>query len=374
MIIPQIVWQIIFYAFCAVTAIQVFYYLFFFIRLAFYKEKPKTVINQQPVSVILCARNEAANLAKNLPGILFQDYKTTHEIIVVNDNSDDESKYIIDEYKKEFKNLTVVALSHEAKLIQGKKYPLSMGILSSKYETLLLTDADCIPATEHWVGLMQDGYRDGVEIVFGYGAYTKAAGVLNKLIRFETFHTALQYLSYSLAGLPYMGVGRNLSYKKDVFIKNKGFSAINHLPSGDDDLFINKVASKKNTAIVINPDAHTLSEPKRTFTDWMKQKNRHYTTAKFYKPNHKFLLGLYSASFFLFYPLLIVSMLFFNWWIPLCVFGVRFLLQALVFAKSMKKLNESDLLPWFWLLDIWMFLYQILFIPALFKRPQQNWN
>lgn len=374
MIIPQIVWQVVFYAFCAVTAIQVFYYLFFFARLAFYKEKPKTVINQQPVSVILCARNEAANLAKNLPGILFQDYKTTHEIIVVNDNSDDESKYIIDEYKKEFKNLNVLALSHEAKLIQGKKYPLSMGILSSKYETLLLTDADCIPATEHWVGLMQDGYRDDVEIVFGYGAYTKASGVLNKLIRFETFHTALQYLSYSLAGLPYMGVGRNLSYKKDVFIKNKGFSAINHLPSGDDDLFINKVATKKNTNIVINPDAHTLSEPKKTFAEWMKQKNRHYTTAKFYKSKHKFLLGLYAASFFLMYPLLVVSIVFFNWWMPLCVFGVRFLLQALVFAKSMKKLNESDLLPWFWLLDIWQFLYQILFIPALVKKPQQNWN
>ncbi len=372
--IPQIVWQIVFYAFCAVTAIQVFYYLFFFIRLAFYKEKAKTTINQHPISVIICAKNEAANIAKNLPGVLFQDYKTTHEVIVVNDNSDDESKYIIDEYKKEFKNLNVIELSHEALLIQGKKYPLSMGILSSKYETLLLTDADCIPASEHWISLMQNGYSEGIEIVFGYGAYNKTAGVLNKLIRFETFHTALQYLSYSLAGLPYMGVGRNLSYKKDVFKRNKGFSSINHLPSGDDDLFINKVAAKKNTSIVIDKDAHTLSVPKTTFSDWMKQKNRHYTTAKFYKPKHKFLLGLYSASFFLFYPLMIVSLIFFNWWMALAVFGVRFLMQALVYAKSMKKLNEADLIPWFWLLDIWMFLYQALFIPALFKKPQQHWS
>jgi hypothetical protein len=171
-----------------------------------------------------------------------------------------------------------------------------------------------------------------------------------------------------------MGVGRNLSYKKEVFIRNKGFSSINHLPSGDDDLFINQVANKKNTAIVIHPDAHTLSEPKKTFNEWMKQKNRHYTTAKFYSFKHKFFLGLYSASFFLFYPLLVVSMVFFSWWMALSVFGVRFLLQAFVYSKSMKKLNESDLLPWFFLLDLWMFLYQVLFIPALFKRPQQNWN
>jgi hypothetical protein len=221
---------------------------------------------------------------------------------------------------------------------------------------------------------MQDGYSDGIEIVFGYGAYSKAPGTLNKLIRFETFHTALQYFSYSLAGVPYMGVGRNLSYKKDVFIRNKGFSSINHLPSGDDDLFINQVATKNNTAIVIDPEAHTMSEPKTTFNDWMKQKNRHYTTAKFYSTKHKFLLGMYSTSFFLFYPLLLASMIFFSWWISLCVFGVRLLLQALVFSKTMKKLNESDLLPWFFLLDLWMFLYQALFIPALFKKPQQNWN
>jgi hypothetical protein len=249
-----------------------------------------------------------------------------------------------------------------------------MGILSSKYETLLLTDADCVPATEHWISSMQNSYSDGIEIVLGYGAYIKSAGVLNKLIRFETFHTALQYLSFALAGIPYMGVGRNLSYKKDVFKRNKGFSSINHLPSGDDDLFINKVATKHNTAISINPNAFTVSETKKSFADWMKQKNRHYTTAKFYKPKYKFLLGLYNASFFLFYPLMIVSIVFFNWWMTLAVFGVRFLLQALVYGKAMKKLDEKDLIAWFWLLDIWMFLYQMLFIPALVKRPQQNWN
>lgn len=374
MMIPAIVWQIIFYAFCAVTAVQVFYYLFFFIRLAFYKEKTKTVSNQQPVSIIICAKNEAANLAKNLPGILFQDYHTTHEIIVVNDNSDDESKYVIDEYKKDFKNINVIELVQEAKLITGKKFPLSMGIKSSKYETLLLTDADCVPASEHWVNLMQSAYNSNTEIVLGYGAYAKEKSVLNKLIRFETFHTAVQYFSFALAGLPYMGVGRNLSYKRDLFIKNKGFSSMNHLPSGDDDLFINKVASKHNTAIVINPNAFTISQPKKTFTDWMKQKYRHYTTAKFYKPQHKFLLGLYSASFMLFYPLLAVSIIFFNWWMALSVYGIRLLLQTVVYVKIMKKLNEKDLMPWFWLLDLWMFFYQILFAPALFKKPESQWN
>jgi hypothetical protein len=108
---------------------------------------------------------------------------------------------------------------------------------------------------------MQDAYNDGIEVVLGYGAYKKYPGMLNKFIRFETFHTALQYFSYALAGKPYMGVGRNLSYRKDIFVRNKGFSSINQIPSGDDDLFINMVATKENTAVVIDKDAHTLSEP-----------------------------------------------------------------------------------------------------------------
>lgn len=372
--VPPIVWDIIFYVFCTVITIQIFYYLYFFRRLAFYKEPIKASNIQYAVSIIVCARDEANNLANNLPGLLVQDYKTTHEIVVVNDNSLDDSKYLIDEFKKSFKNINHLLLTQEAKLISGKKFPLSMGIKSAKHEIVLLTDADCVPASEHWMHKMQDAYADNIEVVLGYGAYKKKSGLLNKLIRFETFHTALQYFSYALAGKPYMGVGRNLSYKKEVFLRNKGFSSINMIPSGDDDLFINQVANKHNTAIVIDPEAHTLSEPKTSWTEWMNQKYRHYTTAKFYKPIHKFLLGLYSLTLFAIYPLLAVSIIFYCWWLPLAVFGVRLLLQGIILYKSMKKLNESDLWPWFILFDLWMPLYYLFTLPAIWKSPKKTWG
>ncbi len=365
---------IVFIAFCVITIIQIFYYLFFFRRLAVYKAPLKTASISQPVSVIICARDEADNLAKNLPGILVQDYKTTHEIIVVNDNSTDETKYVIDEYKKSFKNLVNIELTQEAKLIMGKKFPLSMGIKSAKYETLILTDADCVPASEFWVDHVQQAYQDETEVVLGYGAYHKKPGLLNKLIRFETFHSALQYFSYALAGIPYMGVGRNLSYKREVFMRNKGFSSMNMIPSGDDDLFINKVATKHNTAIMIEPDSHTLSEAKKTWNDWMRQKYRHYTTSKYYKPIHKFLLGSYSLSLVLFYPLFAASAALYIWWIALIVLGLRLIIQAIILNKTMKKLNEQDLWPFFILFDIWMFFYFLITVPALWKKPKQKWN
>jgi len=365
--------EIIFFVFAASTAIQIIYYTCFFSRVAFFKKKEKIKSQQHPVSVVICARDEDENLARNLPGVLVQKYSSSFEVVVVNDNSVDDSKYILQELKKTFKSLDVVELTQEAKLIAGKKYPLSVGIREANHEVLLLTDADCVPASENWIQKMQDGYDDNIEIVLGYGAYHKRKGFLNKLIRFETFHTALQYLSYALAGMPYMGVGRNLSYTKGLFIRNKGFSSINNIPSGDDDLFINKVATKKNTAIVIDPDAITRSIPKTTWAGWLKQKSRHYTTAKYYKPKHKFLLGVYFSTQFVYYPLLAASIIFYDWRLALPVFGLRLIIQAFVFYKSMKKMGEKDLWPWLIFLDMWMFFYYIIFAPALWKRPQKNW-
>jgi cellulose synthase/poly-beta-1,6-N-acetylglucosamine synthase-like glycosyltransferase len=370
-------WWLLFSVFCTITLTQLFYYLFFFSRLSLYKPGIKTVSHTHPVSVIVCARDEAANLARNLPGILVQQYPTTHEVLVVDDNSFDDTRYLLEALQKEFRQLQVVELKQEAKLIPGKKFPLSVGIRTAKHEVVLLTDADCVPASEHWINRMQEAYTDDTEIVLGYGAYHKKKGYLNRLIRWETFHTALQYLSYALAGMPYMGVGRNLSYKKTVFTRHKGFSAHNHIPSGDDDLFINMAAHKQNTRICIDPDSFTLSVPATTWAKWVKQKRRHYSTGRHYKPLHKALLGAYSLSHFLYYPFLLVLGLLSGlpqlYWV-LGVLGLRLLVQALVLIPALKKLGERDLIPWIPLLDVWMFFYYAIFAIALIQKPKRAWN
>jgi glycosyltransferase involved in cell wall biosynthesis len=366
--------EIVFFIFCLVCLVQLFYYGWFFQRLAFFKPNEREKSQEHPVSVIICARDDAGKLAANLPGSLVQRYSTTHEIIVVNHNSQDDTRYLLDEFKKTFKDLHIVNLEYDAIGIPGKKYPLGIGIKEAKHEIVLLTDADCVPASEFWIQKMQGAYDQEIEIVLGYSPYQKKAGVLNKLIRFETFHSALQYLSYALAGTPYMGVGRNLSYKKDLFFRSKGFSAINHLPGGDDDLFINRVATSSNTGIVIDPDTFTVSEPKKNFPDWIKQKFRHFSASRFYRPKHKWLLGLYSISHFLFYPAFFLRIVFFDWRLALAVFGIRFLVQAFVFYKTMEKLGEKDLFPWWWLFDVWMFAYYLIFAPTLWRKPSPNWN
>lgn len=360
--------------FSLVTLMQLYFYLRYFRLLAFYRPQERIAHSQHPVSVIVCARDEADELETNLPGVLVQDYKTTHEVVVVNDNSQDDTKYLLEGLYKHFRQLHIVELKQEAMHIPGKKFPLSVGIKSAKHELLLLTDADCIPASEHWVRKMQDAFTPGVEIVLGYGAYKKKAGLLNKLVRFDAFHTALQYLSFALGGMPYMGVGRNLAYRRALFFQQKGFAAHHHLPGGDDDLFINGCATPSNTAIVVDQDAFTHSTPPASWSEWIKQKERHNSTGKYYKWKHRWVLGLYMASQFLFYPLFVAALLFVDWRWVLGIFGLRLVLQAFILFKTMKKLGEKDLFGLFLLWDIWMFFYYLIFASSIWKTPGKQWN
>ncbi len=361
-------------AFCLAVLIQAVYYLRYFRLLAFYREKQELSAKEQAVSVIICARDEADEIEANLPGVLAQTYRSTHEIVVVNDNSQDDTKYLLEGLYRDFKQLHIVELKQEAVHIPGKKFPLSMGIKSAKHELLLLTDADCIPASENWILKMQAAFKDGIQIVLGYGAYKRKKGLLNRIIRFDTFHTALQYLSCAIAGQPYMGVGRNLAYKRELFFKQKGFAAHHHLPGGDDDLFINACATTENTAIVIDKDTFTYSTPPSSIGEWINQKERHNSTGKYYKQKHKLMLGCYMTSHFLLYPLMAAALITFDWRLVLGIWGIRFLIQGIVFFKSMKKLGEADLFPFFWLWDIWMFFYYLIFISALWKKPRNQWN
>lgn len=359
--------------FILASVVQLFYYLRYFRLLAFYRKKERRSLREHAVSVVICARDEADELEVNLPGVLVQSYKSTHEVVLVNDNSQDDTKYLLDGLYKQFRQLHIVELKQEAMHIPGKKFPLSVGIKSAKHEVLLLTDADCIPSSEHWLKKMQDGFAHDIEIVLGYGAYKKRKGLLNKIVRFDAFHTALQYLSSALAGSPYMGVGRNLAYKKELFYRQKGFAAHHHLPGGDDDLFINATATSSNTAVVIDPEAFTYSTPPVSWSTWMAQKERHNSTGKYYKWQHRLMLGIYMTSHFIYYPLFILSLLTFDYRWVAGIFSARLLVQSMVFFRSMKKLGESDLFPLFWLWDIWMFFYYLGFASSIWKKPRSQW-
>ena len=364
---------IVFIIFIACTIKQLLFYWGIFSRLAFFREKKK-IIKKQPVSVVLCAKNEYYNLKKNLQVILEQDY-FDFEVVVVNDSSNDESIDLLNELSTKYQNLKIVDIKQNLNFFSGKKFPLSLGIKSAKNELILLTDADCKPSSKNWISKMVSNFGNKTEIVLGYGPYYKRKDFLNKLIRFDTLHIAIQYLSFSMCGLTYMGVGRNLAYRKSLFYKSKGFISHYKIKSGDDDLFINRVANKNNTQIEIDPETFTFSEAEKTFSGWIKQKKRHLSTGKYYKKKFLFFLENFSLSQSLFYPTFIILLCFnYNIYFILSLFIIRLLSQLFILKKCMNKLNEKKLLVLSPFLElILIILNPFLLLSNLFVK-QNKWK
>ncbi|MDD4672898.1 MAG: glycosyltransferase [Bacteroidales bacterium] len=282
--------------------IQLFFYLVVYVRVTPNRSKKKKVTpsNLPPVSVVICARNEEKNLEEFLPLVLEQDYPD-FEVVVVDDCSADDSDMVLKRLSARYPNLKTTAIKVDNNFFHGKKLALTVGIKAAKNSWVLLTDADCKPSGSLWLASMAANFRSPNQVVLGYGGYIETKGLLNKFIRFDTFFIAMQYMGFALFGKPYMGVGRNLAYTKDIFFKNKGFARYNHIASGDDDLFVQKVARSKNTTVEYCLQSHTRSVACTTFKQWAKQKRRHLTTAPLYRGGIKFWLGLEPVSRLLFW-------------------------------------------------------------------------
>jgi cellulose synthase/poly-beta-1,6-N-acetylglucosamine synthase-like glycosyltransferase len=352
------------------TIVQLVYYWGIYGKVAFFKQKNEFVRSDQPVSVIVCARDEYYHLKENLPLLLAQDY-SSFEVVVVNHGSEDETEFLLRDLSKEYKNLKIVNVKQDLNFFTGKKFPLSIGIKSASYDILLFTDADCVPASNQWLRRMAANFTEGTEIVLGYGAYSKSKSLLNLLIRFDTTRIAMNYLGFARAGMPYMGVGRNMAYRKSLFYRQNGFISHYRIQSGDDDLFINKAATAKNTRIEIQADAHTISKPKASFDQWLRQKCRHLMTGGFYKPAHKFALGSFAVSQVLFWALAIALLV--MWYQPYIVLGIialRLFSQLMVTGKVMQKLSEKGfllLVPFFEL--FLMIISPILAFANMLSKP-----
>ena len=363
-------------AFGLTFLIQLFFYLFYYLRIGFYKRKQNTITEKEGVSVIICAKNEEKNLEKFLPSILEQDYPN-YEVIVVNDCSEDETEFVIQRFQKKYKHLKTTSIKKDDKFYHSKKLALTIGIKAAKNDILLLTDADCRAESPQWIEKIQKNFTDKIEIVLGYGGYFPEKKLINNLIRFDTLFIAIQYLTFALARKAYMGVGRNLAYRKSLFFKNKGFASHYHIESGDDDLFINQVANKKNISIEISKKSITRSTAESTFSAWYKQKKRHTTTGELYKFKTKWRIFCENASRVSYYALFVLSLLFFSEYYLYITgtFIFRMILQLIVYKVAMKRLNEKYLLLPSLLYDIVMPFLNLSFVLVnIFSRKKNKWK
>ncbi len=359
--------------------VQLIYYTCCYSKLLTYWnsiKKGKITFNTTlpPVSVIICAKNEANNLQKFLPSILEQNYPS-FEVIVVNDGSTDDSEDILMVLKHTYPHLHTTFVPQAAKYIDSKKIALVLGIKAAKNEILLFTDADCHTISKDWIEKIVRNFDDNTEIVLGYGAYRKTKGFVNHLIGYDTLFIAIQYLSFALAKKTYMGVGRNMAYKKSLFYKNKGFASHLNIQSGDDDLFISEASSKTNTKIEIHPNSITVSEPNTSLKRWFNQKQRHISTSKYYKWRSKFILGTEVFSRGLFYISTIALMLALPSHTTYIVVGsfifVRYIAQITIINYAATILGERKYISSIPLFDILLPLFNLyVWCRSLIHRKQ----
>jgi glycosyltransferase involved in cell wall biosynthesis len=343
---------------------------------AFTRHQPKeTPIDYMPLSVVICAKNEAENLKAYLPLILNQDYPD-FQVVVVNDCSTDESEMVLAQLKEKHPHLYYTSIPIDKKFYHGKKLALTLGIKAAIHEHVVLTDADCYPVSDKWLTQMATSFQSGKEIILGYGAYETQKGFLNHLIRFETFWNTVQYFGFSLTIKPFMGVGRNLAYKKELFHKRSVFKKHLNLASGDDDLFVLEVAQKSNTNICYSADSHTISVPPRNWEDWKNQRKRHLSSSLHYPWLIKSWLILEPLTRQILW-LLTLSSIFFPNLAPYigALFLSLTLYKLVVTRKAQQKLNEKrlywSLLIFDWLMPI---LLGILWINNLLRPKKIKWK
>jgi len=331
--------------------LQLFFYLYYYRGVLKKSNRVRNGIAtyetaQPPVSIIICARNQAFSLEQNLPLILEQDYPD-FQVVVVNDASTDDTENVLVRLEQSHHNLYHTFVPIGVQSVSAKKMAMTIGIKAAKYDILLLTEANCIPISNQWISSIMRHFDAKCDIVFGYSSYKTVKGFLNSLVTYDTLFTALQFMGFAEIGRPYMGFGQNLAYRKDLFFKNRGFASHLNLKSGEDDLFVGEIANTTNTNIDVSPESKIMAYTSDIWDHWKEQKKDRLSTSSFYRAGTKFRSGMEIFSRFLFYVLsiglLIIGILGQN--IPMIVFSgvlfiIRYILQLEVLNKSAKCFDE----------------------------------
>lgn len=370
--------QIVFMVLCASLVVQLIQYWAIFGKMAFFHQKKEKKLDiLPPVSVVICARDEYENMDKYLISVLEQDYPE-FEVVVVNNSDDDQMSYFfLKDLAKRYPHLKHVEIKPDINFFIGKKFPLSIGIKEAKFEHLLFIDADCKPYNNQWIRKMIENYdKADTSVVLGYGGFFHKKGFFNKFCHFDSLWVCMQYFSAALCGIPYMGVGRNLSYKKSLFLKENGFVSHYTIPSGDDDIFINRVATKKNCRICLDIEGTTLSEAKSNFSQWFRQKKRHFSASTKYKWGNLLMLSVFPLFQLLFFVSMVWSFILllptFWWFFVLIIFSVRLFSQLFITKKCMNRIGEKGflcLVPVFEI--IFMFVIPFLVFLGTFFKPNK---
>ena len=329
------------------------YYGLFFLRVGRYKgaarKKDAAAETLPPVSVVMAAQNDGEWLRSNLVYLLEQDYPD-FEVVVVDYLSTDDTQFVLRLLAENYKNLKIVTFHENVNGYLGLKYPLSIGIKSAKNDILLLAEPECMPM-EHthfnWIREMVSGYvHDHIDIVLGYCGITYKPSLFNWLQQYDNLDYSVEYLGAAALRHPFTGNGRNLSYRRSLFMKKDGFIYHYHIPDGADDMFVNQNCRRRNTSVVLSRDAFTVVEPQPSLRQWHIFRKHRIATHSYYRFGLKlarFAKPLCVLLFYLAGALLLVLGTF-PWQILAAVLVLKLAWQITSTAMAARRLGVKPII------------------------------
>jgi glycosyltransferase involved in cell wall biosynthesis len=334
-------------------------------------EKTQYLTAQPPVSIIIYLKSSKYDLLQFLSSILEQQY-SEFEVIIVTDGISDPDEEALERLKNRYSNLYSTHVPDDTKNVSRKKLALTLGIKAAKYDKLLFTESDSRIQTMNWISSMARHFSSKKTIVLGFSALENAETFSQKFAAYDYLFSNLQTVSLALFNRPYSGNGRNMAYSKEHFIEQKGFVKHRILQQGEDDLFINEIATGENTAVELSDQSLTLTKI-NDFYEWKRQKIDRMVTQRFYKQGPVAFWRLESFTRIIFFAALIAC---FIRGIPHEVllpgsaffcFIIRFFSQLYIINQTVEHLQLEKFymtILWFDLLqpfiDFYFFIYRIL--------------
>ncbi len=293
------------------------------------------------LSVLIPIRNEEENIPDLLSKFEEQEFNGNVELIFINDRSSDVGRELIEEFEFSKCEKKILDIDQVPEGISPKKNAIKQGITEARFQNLLLMDGDCIPRSKIWIQEMgSEIEKSGLAI--GLGNYFSGNSLLSKMIQWDTFLTSFQMMGWAGLSLPYMSLGRNWGFKKDLFVKVKGFEGISHIQGGDDDLLFQKMVSIHTPGLVVGKNSGTLSQPSTNLKEYFHQKTRHQRSSLYYSFQGKVIgsfMGFNVLVLLLIFSLLLLGYL--DLWVGMILIGIRYLFSSISILISKRILGVS---------------------------------
>lgn len=310
----------------------------------FKKQKEKKQSDDfPPLSVIIVTKDSGKALKENLPLILEQDYPQ-FEVIVINDKSAGEDENILKLLGNNYHHLYYSFIPETARYISRKKLGIAMGIKASRYEWIVVTEPQCKPMSNQWLKSLAAHFSPETDIVLGYSNYIQNKEKFARHIRLDSMFQAMRYLGRAASGHPYMGIGRNLAYRKSLYLSQKGFTTQLNLQRGDDDLFINAVTHAQNTKVALSPESFIRIPVPSYKRVWFEDKVNALVTGHYYRGNARIFNSIETWTCALFHLLTLTGLIYCilnRAWIETGIIGAGWLIRFVSYMTVMKQTSND---------------------------------